>query len=1028
MRNFLTSLNKKCEEYRFEEKVLIVPSHSAGQQILQAFARQGCSCLNLKPDTLFSLAEDLLKLSLYRRRLTLIPENLGNYLLLRVLKDLSFQQKLNYFTQLDITPGISRSIYSAINELKLAGINYTDIKDDMFVNPQKGADFNLIFKAYEETLQRNGFIDAADLLKTAMTEDILSKGKEVLYLLPENLKLYPMERLFLEKLSTSGYQVLEFAPVQGLNKPEKCIVLSGQEGKIDVKTDKDRLSWLYDMDHAPAPFNDNSTDLFHAYGETNEVKEVLRRIIKNQLLLDEVTISYTSQEPYVQLFYDLSQQYNIPMTFGEGIGIINSRPGRLFFGLLEWIGNNYDVSLLISLINNGDFRVDDEKAAPSNSTIIALLRNAGIGWGRERYNQQLAILSGSYEEKVGKAQEQNKKEKNIRLLENAKWLQEFMEKIFVLLPEEINNRVDYAAFLHGVTGIVETFGNITGDIDGAAKKIIIDELSLMSATANEEMSLEEAIKRLEDLVSGIRVGRSNPKPGAIHVTGYRQGLWVFRENTFVVGLDAHKFPGQLREDPILLDIERQNMGLGFLQRKYQVRENLYDMVQLLSALPGNVTLSYSSFDTVENRDVFPSPLLMQYYRLKTGEKTKDYSQLLLAFTEKKAFVPRNLADVLDPTEYWLNLNFVAGGIKEPERSLVSCYRHWENGLKAWEARRNHLYTSYDGLINSNVSLDPRKNHQLVLSATQFEDLAKCPFAYFLKYILRISPPEELAFDPGVWLDAAARGSLLHSIFEQFYMKLIDRKEKPQLGKHQALMYEIASELLSKQKEMLPPPSSVIYELESREIQDSCRVFLASEEEECQGADPRFFELSFGVNAEETPGLGQIGPVYLELPNGEGLYLRGRIDRVDQVGDQVFRVLDYKSGSTYVFEEGKPFQRGTQLQHTLYAMAAEKILSQYGLFTSPRVEEGVYVFPTLKGEGQRIVRKYHLRERLLEIIEVLCDILHAGAFIMSFEDKHCKFCDYPEVCRRELFAPVVEAKLIAPCNPQLEKVRRLEDYE
>jgi ATP-dependent helicase/nuclease subunit B len=911
--------------------------------------------------------------------------------------------------------------------MKLAGINCTDIKNDMFVNPQKGADFNLIFKAYEETLHRNSFIDSADLLKTAITEDILSKGKEVLYLLPANIKLYPLEKLFFEKLSTSCYQVLEFAPVHGLNKPEKCIIKSGQEGNIEVKTDKDRLSWLYEMDHAPALFNDNSTVLFHAYGETNEVKEVLRRIIKDQFLFDEVMISYTVQEPYVQIFYNLSQQFNIHMTFGEGIGIKNSRPGRLFFGLLEWIENNYDVSLLISLINNGDFRVDDEKA-PSNSTIIALLRNAGIGWGRERYSQQFAKLTQSYEEKVSEAQEQDKKEKSIRLLENAKWLQEFMEKVFVLLPEEISNRVDYAAFLRGVTGIVEAFSNITGDIDGAAKKIIIDELSVMSVAANEEMSIEEAIKRLEDLVSGIRVGRSNPKPGAIHVTGYRQGLWVFRENTFVVGLDAHKFPGQLREDPILLDVERQNLGLGFLQRKYQVRENLYDMVHLLSALPGNVTLSYSSFDTVDNRDVFPSPLLLQYYRLKTGEKTKDYSQLLQSLTDKKAFVPKNLTDVLDPNEYWLNINFAAGGIKEPERALVACYRHWENGLKAWEARINHLYTSYDGLISGNDSLDPRKNHKLVLSATQFEDLAKCPFAYFLKYILRISPPEELAFDPGVWLDAAERGSLLHSIFEQFYKKIIDKKEKPQLGKHQALMYEIASELLSKQKELLPPPSSVIFELESREIQDSCRVFLASEEEGCTGADPRFFELSFGVNAEEIPGLGHVGPVYLELPNGEGLYLRGRIDRVDQVGDQVFRVLDYKSGSTYVFEEGKPFQRGSQLQHTLYAMAAEKILSQYGSYTSPRVEEGVYVFPTLKGEGQRIVRKYHLREKLLEVIEVLCNILHDGAFIMSFEDKHCKFCDYPEVCRRELFAPAVEAKLIASCNPQLEKVRRLDDYE
>lgn len=87
----------------------------------------------------------------------------------------------------------------------------------------------------------------------------------------------------------------------------------------------------------------------------------------------------------------------------------------------------------------------------------------------------------------------------------------------------------------------------------------MEELQTIADSANEDIRVEDAILRLTELIETLRIGSSNPKPGEIHMTHYQQGLWIQRPYTFIVGLDNKRFPGQTREDPILLDTERKNI-------------------------------------------------------------------------------------------------------------------------------------------------------------------------------------------------------------------------------------------------------------------------------------------------------------------------------------------------------------------------------------------------------------------------------------------------------------------------------------
>ncbi len=66
------------------------------------------------------------------------------------------------------------------------------------------------------------------------------------------------------------------------------------------------MTWLFDPKMSPDAFNDGSVSLFHALGESNEVREVFRRILEEKIPFDEVELLVTTVDPYVPLIYEIA--------------------------------------------------------------------------------------------------------------------------------------------------------------------------------------------------------------------------------------------------------------------------------------------------------------------------------------------------------------------------------------------------------------------------------------------------------------------------------------------------------------------------------------------------------------------------------------------------------------------------------------------------------------------------------------------------------------------------------------------------
>jgi ATP-dependent helicase/nuclease subunit B len=169
----------------------------------------------------------------------------------------------------------------------------------------------------------------------------------------------------------------------------------------------------------------------------------------------------------------------------------------------------------------------------------------------------------------------------------------------------------------------------------------------------------------------------------------------------------------------------------------------------------------------------------------------------------------------------------------------------------------------------------------------------CPYAYFLNYVLKVKPLEEVTFEEDTWLDAMQRGSLLHDLFNKFMRQITGKGEKPSFKKHLPFIKSILETIIKEYRDKIPPPSEAIFEQEKKTLIKAAEVFLKTEENRCKTCTPLLFEFPFGYKDAEPEFRD---PVRIHLGAGKSFLLAGRIDRIDRIADHEYAVLDYKTGS------------------------------------------------------------------------------------------------------------------------------------
>ena len=944
-----------CREHLLREKILVVPSLAVGHQIADAVAHGGTPWVNLRAETVRTLADGIAGFGIAHEGMTVLSRAQALALIERACDETL--DSTSYFAKLKDRPGLHRAIQKSIDDLRHAGVDPAIIPASAFEDPRKATDLARILAAYERELQQGRFVDRFEVLARAIST--LERGAsrpwapDAIWMLADELELTAAEERLLTLASGGRFQKLQ------------------------------------PSDSAIVP----DVNFRRAAGEENEIRGAFRAILGEAIPFDDAEIVYTVRDPYLPLTFELAAEYAVPCTFADGIAAQYTRSGQAVLHFLAWIGEGWHAIHLQEAARTGVITFASETLG--SRSFARVLRSAAVGWGRERHVARIDALIAERTAALKDEEDPVRRERIERSIDEAGRAHAIVARLLSLTEDVASGEeIDPAAAARAAQLFIAEFAVTRNEIDAMASaglQRMLEELSVLPAMTTHRAV---ATSRLSEAVLQLHVSASNPRPGHLHVAPIRAGGWSARRRMFIVGADDSKHPGRGLQDPIVLDSERST--LNEIDESHQLallgdtpRRTTEQFTRLVARSGSRaITVSFSGLALKERKAHFPAPAFLDLYRRRTGEPGASYVEVEKSVAREGFVDPQPMSG----SEWWLMRRF-ADNDSELRSSVLVAYPTLASGAEAESERSSDRLTKWDGKINAPAEeIDPRRNGR-IYSSSQLEMMASCPYRYFLARILRVEPLDDLTFEPDSWLEGREFGTMLHEVLQDAMNELCEAGQKPSMA-FLSRMEPIAEASLRKWRDVIPPPNEAAFERRRHELLRSVEIFLRKEEEACRQVTPKYFEVSFGFGEESPESIALPEPVSIALGGGAVLQLRGRIDRIDH--DETkneWNVWDYKSGGTYDFDRGGRLQRGRKMQHAIYARALDEMLSQKGV--KGRVAQSGYFFPTPKGRGARISRLSSEGE-LEHALNTLFDVIGRGYFPHA-DAEVCKWCDFRDLC-------------------------------
>ncbi|WP_461479573.1 PD-(D/E)XK nuclease family protein [Paenibacillus sp. PvR148] len=918
-------------------KVLLVDRFADGQQWLQQVCRDHGRVLNVEPQTIESLALKQAGLQLFQQGMCYLRSGQTFWIVQQLMTELA-EEGSTYISQTLLTPGMAACVHRSVTDLRSALVLSADLRLDMFMDERKGHYLKELLNRYECYLAKHHYADLASLV-TYIEPDTDS----VVYILPEKALRAKSEQVILKTIAGGR------------------LVLVERERSFTEPT---------------SGFPVEKAEFFHAAGTLAEVREVLRRIHQQHIPLDQVEIISSDMDSYIGPIHTMALELGMPCTYSGGLPLPYSRAGWTLLAALDWVELDFPVSRFISMLRGGGISLRKRDEGVSGSDWIRWLERLNIGWGKERY---LLLLDP---ERCTEKEE----------IHRVELLRSLFIELLSPLPDD-DKGWSPLLVLRWLHQLMSTYGVIHNEEDASVIKALEDSMETLGMLGTAPMSKAEALQYAREQLARFRTHVSaTPRPGFLHISSLANGGLSGRPYTFLIGMDERSWSSSSRQDPVLLDEERHNIsGELTLAAEHSLRDK-QERNSRLGMIRGQVTLSYCSYQLSEGKPASPAFELLQLFRTQQQLPKADFSAvhdtlgLPVGYLSTKGSTPET-ALPLDASDLWSHELAMDGGrLRNGKHPMEAAYPFIGQGSRAKACRESMSITGYDGWVQAEgASSLPQVQQPIAYSASQLERYAECPMKYYFSYVLGMWPKEAAVYDRTRWLAPADRGSLLHRIFFEYLKKItIDGAVAPQHDNR--ILRSVTEFLLCEAERMVPAPSLHIFQKESDEIRRDVEWFL--QEETAKTALPRYFEQELSLNGE---------PLEIVLEDGSSVLLRGFVDRIDQIAPHQYRIIDYKTGSPSKYREHEYFAGGTQLQHALYALAAEQWLKESGKDPEARVTESAYYFPTAKGIGREVVR---LQDRRGELAQVVLGLLHSmelGIYIPTQDTKRCRYCDYAEVC-------------------------------
>lgn len=974
----ISALGSATRQYPLTRKSLVCADINYARELLGPLALHTGGWIGWEGTTLRQIAEELAFVSLANQDKRAGTDIGIGGLVNRALDELLQSRKLSpSFASLQDSLGFRHLVRDSVLELRTAGVRADQIRARA-ANNSAVKDLAAVLERYEALLSDAKLVDPAGIFHVALEE-------------------------FKNEAPCTLAGAILFAPsVRARGLAGRLADLLVSAGAVTVGSGE-----------RGDPLSPHVTfDCFAGATPSEELREAFRRIMAENVRVDDVELVATDTDAYGIALDGLCQQLNIGATMLHGIPLSRTRLGRALDRWLAWLSDGLPADILRHALEAGEIASPDATLA---STVLAReLRWLKIGWGRKRYLAAIARLRDKdFGRLVQRDDEETDEEYGSRVESRrrpAVALASLLEQLMAITPEVPERGDDRRVLIAPSVLARATIAWLDlfrphgiAEQDSASRlRSRLEQLSLLE---DSETGFSNAIAALRDGLGDMRAWpqmTSDKSPwlsagGMVHLTNLAHAGTTGRPRVFVLGLSAENVSGG-RENPLLTDAARTAIAPGDLATSVELREERAEILATaLASLRGRVTLSYATSGSLDGRESGPAPIMLQAWRKLNDDPTITYEQMRAALSPPACAVPERSRNgaiepraLLDARDVWLD-SVADGPLLLDGRSLIrNAFAKLNAGLSAFDFAELAEFTAYHGLIGEPAStLDPRADGIDEISPSALERLAKCPLQWFYHYGLDLRIPEDVEYDPTRWLDVLQRGSLLHEVFESFTRRFLKAQNEAGTAKGLTAMRSIVDEALTKWREDVPPPGEAVFHAEAVEIHHAARAFVEMERAFAQKSRGRRwleFERFFGGR---NPPPGQ----YV-LSDGSVILLNGRIDRIDELEDGSLCVIDYKTGKSRHFSRDPktgPFKGGRQMQPAIYASALSHILGR-------EVSSFEYRFPTERGGHEVIPYGKVQLEAARSIVTALLTYVERGMFVPTNDSQDCGYCNYQAICR------------------------------
>lgn len=686
-----------------KEKIIVAPGIN-GNELLCSMAMHGIKCFNTRVWSAGQLARMALLRSGIPVKENFINQREAAAIIAEAVKALGNQYfgKTTYSDIRAITFAVyrMRTLVPVGDEAK--AIRHALDKGEF---KEKNDALFAVYQKYMQILSEKHAVDSVSLIRRAIAE-CKPMGAEFNAL--EEYPLNPLEEALFE--AVSGKNAAQCA----INMQDLFAVKNPPVYDYDIKSFK------------------------NCYGAPNEVETILADVYKDKQL-DKCTVAVTDTATYAQLFFDYALLYNIPVTFGCGIPIINSNPARLLSLYYHWKNDGFcGVDAVKEMLSGNVFDHNNLKknlGVPDNFKWNAFYEVVGrlrLSTDKKKNDKRIEDYGKAVAKEESELDLQDEKERAI-VEQKKQWIP-YLEKMtdeLELPAEEFISR--YANIRKESSNEAE---KLLAMLDNAAKKVIYEEMQIIRNTGVTSEQDDDIIQNVLKLF----VCRQGSAEGKLHVTKIAGAAASMRENLYIAGLSASRYPGSPKENYLLLDKDLETFGkteaeqftsAGRIIRKIN---SVKQLARLAACLGTETNVSYSGLDVSEL-------------------KKDNASSVVFALQKRNG----NKFVTEDSIPYFA-----------PPISVTK--RIGEEYLKG-----NHIkqHDSVDDSVHADkvrCALNTKNGY----SPSALDIFFQCKMRFLLKYIFEIPEPEE--YDSFEIISAKSIGNLAHSLMKKLGNSTMDEKK------------------------------------------------------------------------------------------------------------------------------------------------------------------------------------------------------------------------------------------------------------